>query len=36
LLSLAVRHGGRLVTLDRRVAPEAVAGALPEQLVVLD
>lgn len=36
LLSLAVRHGGRLVTLDRRIAPEAVSGALPEQLVVLD
>ncbi|MFA7242260.1 MAG: TA system VapC family ribonuclease toxin [Sulfuricellaceae bacterium] len=36
LLSLAVRHNGRLVTLDRRIVPEAVAGALPEHLVVLD
>jgi hypothetical protein len=36
LLSLAVRQGGRLVTLDRRIAPEAVAGASFEHLVVLD
>lgn len=36
LLSLAVRHGGRLVTIDRRITPEAVAGASPEHLVVLD
>ncbi|MHB8167531.1 MAG: TA system VapC family ribonuclease toxin [Sulfuricella sp.] len=36
LLSLAVRHGGRLVTLDRRIAPEAVAGASLEHLVVLE
>ena len=35
LLSLAMHHGGRLVTLDRRIAPEAVAGARPEHLVVL-
>lgn len=35
LLSLAVHHGGRLVTLDRRISPEAVVGAKPEQLVVL-
>ncbi|MHB1619782.1 MAG: TA system VapC family ribonuclease toxin [Sulfuricella sp.] len=36
LLSLAVRHGGRLVALDRRIAPEAVAGASLEHLVVLE
>jgi hypothetical protein len=36
LLSLAVRLGGRLVTLDRRIAPEAVAGASLKHLVVLD
>ncbi len=35
LLSLAVHHGGRLVTLDRRIATEAVMGARPEHLVVL-
>lgn len=35
LLALAVRHGGRLVTLDRRIDPDVVRGARPEQLVVL-
>ncbi|MBS4095338.1 MAG: VapC toxin family PIN domain ribonuclease [Sulfuricella sp.] len=35
LLSLAVRHGGRMVTLNRRISPEAVVGARPEHLVVL-
>ncbi|MDR1634485.1 MAG: PIN domain-containing protein [Bifidobacteriaceae bacterium] len=35
LLALAVRHNGRLVTLDQRITPEAVPGALPEHLVVL-
>lgn len=35
LLSLAVRHGGRLVTFDQRIATGAVAGAKSEQLVVL-
>lgn len=35
LLSLAVCHGGRLVTLDRRIAPDAVAGASVKHLVVL-
>lgn len=35
LLSLAVRHGGRLVTFDRRIALDAVPGARNEQLVVL-
>ena len=35
LLALAIHHGGRLVTLDRRIAPEAVAGAEAEHLVVL-
>lgn len=36
LLSLAVLHGGRLVTFDRRIVLEAVAGASLEHLVVLD
>lgn len=35
LLALAVRHGGRLVTLDRRIDPAVVRGARPDQLVVL-
>lgn len=35
LLALAVRHGGRLVTLDRRIARSAVRGAEPHHLVVL-
>lgn len=35
LLALAVQHGGRLVTLGRRVDPEAVRGARPEHLVAL-
>jgi toxin-antitoxin system PIN domain toxin len=35
LLALAVRHGGRLVTFDRRVPLAAVAGARADQLVVL-
>lgn len=35
LLALAVRHGGRFVTFDGRVAREAVTGAGPEHLVVL-
>jgi toxin-antitoxin system PIN domain toxin len=35
LLSLAVRHGGRLVTFDRRISLASVASARPEQLVVL-
>ena len=36
LLSLAIHHRGRLVTLDRRITLEAVVGARPEHLVVLD
>jgi hypothetical protein len=36
LLALAVRHGGRFVTLDQGVLPAAVAGATSETLVVLD
>jgi len=36
LLSLAVRNNGRLVTLDQRIAPEAVIDAGPEHLVVLN
>lgn len=35
LLALAVQHGGRLVTLDRRIDPDAVRGARPEHLVAL-
>ncbi len=35
LLALAVRHGGRFVTLDRRVRPELARGAGPEHLVIL-
>ncbi|MBK1614711.1 VapC toxin family PIN domain ribonuclease [Rubrivivax gelatinosus] len=35
LLALAVRHGGRLVTLDRSIAFEAVPGATPEHLTVI-
>ena len=35
LLALAVRHGGRLVTLDRGISLAAVRGAGTEHLVVL-
>lgn len=35
LLALAVKQGGCFVTLDRGVPLDAVAGALPEHLVVL-
>lgn len=35
LLALAVRHGGRLVTLDSSIALSAVRGAGPEHLVVI-
>lgn len=35
LLCLAVHHGGRLVSIDSRISPAAVAGARPEHLVVL-
>jgi uncharacterized protein len=35
LLALAVKHGGRFVTLDRRVTLSAVRGARPEHLVVV-
>jgi len=35
LLALAVRHGGRLVTFDRRIRPDAVSGAREEHLVTL-
>ena len=35
LLALAVRHGGRLVTLDRRIVPSAVAGATDAHLCVV-
>lgn len=36
LLALAVQHGGRLVTLDRRVSLAAVGNASSERLVVID
>lgn len=35
LLALAVRHGGRFVTLDRTIPLEVVPGAQRDQLVVL-
>lgn len=35
LLSLAVRHGGRLVTFDQRIPMSAVRGARTEHLMVL-
>lgn len=35
LLALAVKHDGRLVTLDTGIAVEAVKGARREQLVVV-
>ncbi len=35
LLALAVAHGGRFVTFDRRLALAAVPGATAEHLVVL-
>lgn len=35
LLALAVRRGGRLVTLDAGISMEAVVGAQPENLLVL-
>ena len=35
LLALAVRHGGRLVTLDRGISPATVHGASPEHLLML-
>jgi hypothetical protein len=35
LLALAVKHQGRLVTLDQRIPISAVRNATPEHLVVL-
>ena len=35
LLALAVEHGGRFVTFDRRVDVLAVRGAQPQHLLVL-
>ena len=35
LLTLAVTHGGRLVTFDQRVQPGMVKGCRPEHLAVL-
>ena len=35
LLALAVEHSARLVTMDRRIPLNAVAGAAPAHLVVL-
>jgi len=35
LLAVAVKHGGRFVTFDRRLQVEAVRGAKVENLVVL-
>jgi predicted nucleic acid-binding protein len=36
LLALAVRHEGRFVTFDRRIALGVVPGARAEHLVVLE
>lgn len=36
LLALAVRHGGRLATFDRRIAVAAVAGAETRHLALLE
>jgi uncharacterized protein len=35
LLALAVKHGGRFVTLDTSIALAAVRGAVPSQLVIV-
>lgn len=35
LLALAVRHGGSLVTFDRRISIQAVPGAMASHLVVI-
>ncbi len=35
LLALAVKHGGTLVTLDRKISIAAVKGAGPEHIIVL-
>lgn len=35
LLALAVRHGGRLVSFDRRIGLQAVPGAGPQHLSVV-
>jgi hypothetical protein len=36
LLALAVRHGGRLATFDRRIAVDVVPGAQAESLAVIE
>lgn len=36
LLALAVRHGGRFVTFDRRIALEAITGAQKRHLLALE
>jgi toxin-antitoxin system PIN domain toxin len=36
LLALAVKHGGRFVSFDRRIGLKAVIGARPEHLVVIE
>ena len=36
LLAVAVQNQGRLVTLDRRIRHDAVPGAAPEHLAVID
>jgi len=35
LLSLAVKHDGQFLTLDRRISPEIVRGARPGHLITL-
>lgn len=36
LLALVVKHGGRLVTFDRRIAPGVVRGATAKHLATID
>jgi toxin-antitoxin system PIN domain toxin len=36
LLALAVRHGGRFVSFDRRISPAVVKGAITAHLIVLE
>lgn len=35
LLALAVKHGGRFVTFDQRIVPQAVVGATSNNLLIL-
>jgi predicted nucleic acid-binding protein len=35
LLGLAMRHGGRLVTFDKRISPDVIPGATEAHLFAL-